>query len=94
MTSDNATFELPPVMKLEDCQQLHSFLEQSAELPIVLDCSAVTRLGGLGAQIIQMAHAAWDANDLRVVLADPTPECRESLNTLGLSDLLTEAEDV
>lgn len=92
MTTDSTTYALPPVMKLEDCQNLHTFLERSADRSVSLDCSAVTRLGGLGAQMIQMARIAWTANAIELSLVNPSDECVESLNTLGLGDLLKEEE--
>lgn len=89
MTADSAIFELPPVMKLEDCQKLFVFLQDAQDTPVTLDCSAVTRLGGMGAQIIQMASDTWAMNDQPFSLENMTTECRDSLTTLGFDTLVT-----
>lgn len=86
--SDTVTFDLPPVLKLEECQQLHAFLLESVGTPVTLNCAAVTRLGGLPAQLITMAARAWAVDDISLQLADPSDGFRESLQILGLDTLL------
>lgn len=88
MPSDTVTFDLPPVLKLEECQQLHAFLLESVGTPVTLNCAAVTRLGGLPAQLITMAARTWAAEDVPLELADPSDGFRESLQTLGLDAVL------
>lgn len=88
MPSDTATFDLPPVLKLEECQQLHDFLLEAVGTPVTLNCAAVTRLGGLPAQMITMAARAWAAEDVPLHLADPSGSFRESLQIMGLDALL------
>lgn len=90
MTPDTATFDLPPVLKLEECQQLHTFLQQSVGTPITLNCGAVTRLGGLPAQLIAMAAKSWALDDVPMLLANPTDNFRDCLQSLGLDAVLAE----
>lgn len=90
MPPDTATFDLPPVLKLEECQQLHSFLQQSAGTPVTLNCAAVTRLGGLPAQLITMAAKSWAEDNMPLAFAAPSADFRNCLDTLGLTDFLTE----
>ena len=88
MTTDCATFDLPPVMTLEDCQDLHAFLQRSLGAPIALHCGAVTRVTGLAAQMMQCAAQIWDQEDVPFTLADPSEGCVETLTMLGLSSLV------
>lgn len=90
MTLETATYDLPTVPKFEDCQNLHSFLQNAVGTPVVVNCNAVTRIGGLAAQILCMAAKTWAADGVPLRFADPTADCRESLKTLGLDTLLAE----
>ncbi|MBE0413988.1 STAS domain-containing protein [Yoonia sp.] len=94
MTLDTRTFDLPPIMKIEDCQNLHGFLQQSGGTPVILECASVTRLGGLAAQLIKIAATIWAAQGVPFKLVAPSPGFRDSLRALGLDDLLTEKEGV
>lgn len=94
MTCDSATYALPSATRLEDCQRLYAFLEQSADQAVALDCGAVTRLGGLAAQMILMASKSWSDNDLQFALKNATADCVDNLKTLGLHDhLIVEEAD-
>ncbi|MFQ1700164.1 STAS domain-containing protein [Loktanella agnita] len=92
MITDSATFSLPPVMTLEDCENLQAFFETATDQSVSLDCSAVTRLNGLTAQMIQMASGVWARNDMPFTLKDPSPDFRQNLATLGFDSLLSEEE--
>lgn len=88
MTTDSATFDLPPVMTLEDCQDLHAFLQQSRGIPIALNCAAVTRVTGPAAQMMQFAAQVWEREDVGFTLADPSEGFVQTLETLGMASLL------
>lgn len=90
MTAEIAIYDLPPVMKLEDCQELENFLQQSIETPVTLNCKEVTRFTGLAAQMLACATAAWTEKGLPFHFVDATPGCIESLETLGLEDVIAE----
>lgn len=88
MTLPATTFDIPMSPKVEDCQKLHAFLQQAVGTPVVLNCKGVARLGGLVAQIICMAAKTWAADGVPLHLVQPTDQCRENLEMLGLGSLL------
>lgn len=90
MSVECANFTLPPVMKMDDCERLHAFLRDRLDQPVQLDCSSVTRLGGLAAQLIAMGAMTWAKTDNAFIVSDPSPGCRQSLASMGLSQLLTQ----
>jgi len=92
MTAETAIFDLPPVMKLEDCEQLFSFFEQSAGTPVTIRCEAVSRLTGLAAQTLCFAAEKWAQDDLPFCMENLSDGCMESLNTLGLGGKLIPQE--
>lgn len=92
MTLDTARFDLPPILKVEECQTLHAFLQHADGQPVTLDCARVTRLGGLAAQLIQMAATSWAAKNLPFTLAAPSDDFRNCLAILGMDSLLSESE--
>lgn len=94
MLTETATFELPPVLKMEECQQLHTFLTESAGLPVTLNGAAVTRIGGLSAQLMRMAADVWTAQSVPFTLADPSQALRDSLGALGLNSILADTGGV
>lgn len=88
MSDIGCTFTLPSVAKMEDCEKLHAFLSGAQDKDIAIDCSAVTRLSGLAAQLLLMGHQASTRTGNRLVLANPSPECMASLETPGLQNTL------
>lgn len=89
MTADTATFELPPTVKVDDCQVLRSFLVAAQEQPVTINCANVIRLGGLGAQLLLMGRQMWSSKGLEFTLSDPSDGFTESLSDLGLSNMLS-----
>lgn len=92
MTAETATFDLPPVMKLEDCEQLFIFFEQSVGQPVAIRCDAVNRISGLAAQTLFIASEKWTQDGIEFALENASDGCRESLSVLGLSDQFFQAE--
>ncbi|WP_342071636.1 STAS domain-containing protein [Yoonia algicola] len=92
MTDETASFELPKIMKVEDCETLHGFLAAAQSKNIALKCHAVERLSGLSAQMLVMAVTAWRNQALEVTFASPSDGFRQSVAILGLSDALLPAE--
>ncbi len=88
MDDQTLTFTLPETMKMEDCEQLHSFLSAAQGHSVEIDCAAVTRLTGLAGQILAMGRKAWDATDNSFQLKQQSTGLQESAATLGLSDVL------
>lgn len=83
MTDDTACFELPAVMKIEDCERLHAFLLGAQGQDIQIDCHAVERLSGLAAQTLMMINV-WRKNAQQVTLKSPSLGFIDGLATLGL----------
>ncbi len=90
MTADCAIYELPPVMKLEDCEKLHGFLHERRGQAVALGCGSVDRMTGLAAQMIFFAHRKWSSDGVSFTLRDPSGGCLESLTTLGLAAPLSD----
>lgn len=93
MTTIPTLFTLPAAMTIEDCQKLHGDLQAATDYAVTIDCSGVSRLHGLGAQLICMSRKFWLARDIPFKLVNISPRCRENLETLGLTDLCTDDGD-
>jgi chemotaxis protein CheX len=87
MTDDMASFELPKIMKVEDCETLHGFLAAAQSKHITFECQSVERLSGLSAQMLVMAVTAWHSHALEVTFASPSDGFTQSVAMLGLNDL-------
>lgn len=92
MTDDTANFELPKIMKLEDCEKLHEFLATAQTKNLAFGCHAVERLSGLSAQMLLMAVASWKAQALDVTFENPSDGFLQSVGMLGLNDLLLQEQ--
>ena len=92
MTDDTADFELPTIMKLEDCEKLHEFLATAQTKNLAFRCHAVERLSGLSAQMLVMAVTSWKARALDVTFENPSDGFMQSVGTLGLNDLLLQGQ--
>ena len=56
--------------------------------PLILDASAVRRLGGQCVQLLLAARMAWSQDGIGFELADPSPEFTEALALMGCPDLI------
>lgn len=92
MTDDTASFALPKIMKVEDCETLHGFLLAAQSKHIAFGCSEVERLSGLSAQMLAMAAQAWRDQALEVTFSNPSDGFTQSITMLGLRDLLLPAQ--
>jgi chemotaxis protein CheX len=92
MTDDTANFELPKIMKLEDCEKLHEFLATAQTKNLAFGCHAVERLSGLAAQMLLMAVTCWNAQALDVIFENPSDGFMQSIAMLGLNDLLSQGQ--
>ncbi|MEL6639802.1 MAG: STAS domain-containing protein [Pseudomonadota bacterium] len=88
MSDDTARFELPPVMKIEDCEALHAFFAGVTDQNVEIDCGRVERLSGLSAQLLLAAQASWQKNAQAVTLLNPSEGFEKGCAQLGLSDLM------
>lgn len=89
MTDQIATFDLPAVMKAEDCQELDTFLRAHHDQTVILNCNAVTRVGGQAAQLIA-AHMKFRKGDnCELTLQTPSEGFVAGLQTMGLLEIIT-----
>lgn len=88
MTTVDLTYVLPAVAKIEDCEELYAFLSTSQDQAVEIDCSAVTRLSGLSAQLLTMAQKAASNGGTGLVLANPSAGFLNGAKMLGLQDIL------
>jgi len=93
MVAEIATYTLPKVMKIDDCAQLYQFLLGAQGQAVVLDCSEVSRLHGLGVQMIIMAAKLWHAASISFHLEAPSEDFVTGCKTLGLWDFLASDGD-
>lgn len=90
MTAQIATYDLPPVMKSEDCRKLDTFLREHRDRSVMLNCASVTRIGGQGAQVIA-AHLKFRAGGTASLLFDaPSEACLSSFSDMGLAHLIAQ----
>jgi anti-anti-sigma regulatory factor len=59
--------------------------------PLILDASAVRRLGGQCVQLLLAARMAWSMDGVSFEIADPSPEFAEALALMGCPDLIPAA---
>ncbi|MEO1639374.1 MAG: STAS domain-containing protein [Pseudomonadota bacterium] len=83
MTNDTSRFALPAVVRMEDCEALSQFLKDARGAAATVDCSGVTRLGGLAAQMIIVAKRTWAADDQPLELI----EADQALHALHIAPL-------
>ena len=81
------TFALPPVIDAASVGALRSDLLDQRGQDLVLDGDAVTRIGGLGLQILLAAHRAWAVDGRALTLANPSPALTEMLRLTGAAQL-------
>ncbi|PJI84932.1 chemotaxis protein CheX [Yoonia maricola] len=90
MTDDTARFELSPIMKIEDCERLHSFLAGTTDQDIEIDCGAVDRLSGLTAQMLVVGRGSWHRNGRNFTLSNPSEGFEQGIALLGLTDVMSQ----
>ncbi len=91
MPDDIATFDLPSVMRTEDCISLHEFLCENSERPVVLGGAAVDRFSGQAAQIIAAHQGFRQAGTPAITISDPSDGLRNALALLALDQVLGDA---
>jgi chemotaxis protein CheX len=89
MTAQIATFDLPAVVKTEDCGRLDAFLREHANDPVGINCGLVERISGQAVQVL-LAHRKCRSPANCIQLDAPTDSIESALNKMGLSDLLSD----
>jgi chemotaxis protein CheX len=84
---DVATLVLPSVLDLKAVGGLHADLLAVRGRPLTLDASQVSRLGGLGLQVLLAARTTWveDAQPFSVI--NPSVDFAGALELFGAPDL-------
>ena len=90
MTADSVNFEMPPLMKVEDCEAFFTFLQNAAGKAVSLQCGEVTRITGLAAQMILFAAHKWAAENAPFQMVNLSAGCIESLDILGMTEILSQ----
>ena len=91
---DVATLVLPSVLDLKAVGGLHADLLAVRGRPLTLDASQVTRLGGLGLQILLAARATWAEDAQPFAVVNSSEDFAGALDLFGAPDLNPVAPDV
>jgi chemotaxis protein CheX len=76
--------ELPEMLDLRAATPLASQLLTQRGEEVILDASAVQRLGGQCLQILLSARATWELDGTQLRIVDPSPGFVEGLELLGI----------
>jgi len=87
-----AILTLPGTLDLRAAAPLKAELQARAASAIELDAANVERVGGLCAQILIAAAAAWRGADLSFRVLNPSQACRDDLARMGATDLVFGSE--
>jgi chemotaxis protein CheX len=86
--------ELPEMLDLRAATPLAAQLLMRRGEDVILDASAVQRLGGQCLQILLSAKATWEADGAQLRIVDSSPDFVEGLELLGIqSKQLLEEEN-
>ncbi len=83
MDGPDAPLALPAVLDLNAAAPLARALMDRRGRPLVLDGSAVRRLGGPCLQVLLSARVTWEADGLSLTLAYPSPDLEAALALMG-----------
>ncbi len=86
--SDLAITALPPVMDLTAAAPLAAEFMAHRGTPLMIDGSAVERLGAQCLQVLLAARNAWAADGQGFSIESPSDALAETLAALGAADLL------
>ena len=84
---DAARLQLPPVIDVSTAGALKTALVEALGGDMVLDGSAVQRVGGLGVQLLLSAERACQAAGGAFSLLDPSPALSEAVRLIGAQSL-------
>jgi chemotaxis protein CheX len=87
-----AILTLPGVLDLRAAAPLKAQLQGHAAAPVELDAANVERVGGLCAQVLIAAAAAWRGADLSFRILNASQAFREDLARMGANDLVFGSE--
>jgi chemotaxis protein CheX len=84
---DLTTVALPSVLDLKAVGPLHQALLSARGTPLDIIASDVTRLGGLGLQLLLSARATWANDGLPFSVSAPSEDFNAALALFGAQDL-------
>ena len=84
---DVATLVLPSVLDLKAVGGLHADLLAVRGRPLTLDASQVSRLGGLGLQVLLAARTTWAEDAQPFAVVNPSEDFTGALDLFGAPDL-------
>lgn len=87
-----AILTLPGVLDLRAAAPLKAELQSHAAEPVELDAANVERVGGLCAQVLIAAAAAWRSADLSFHVLNASQAFRDDLARMGANDLVFGSE--
>lgn len=86
MTDEIACFELPAVMRTDDCIALHTYLCDKVSDPRVVSGSAVERFSGQAAQLLAAHYKVRCGTAAPLTIKDPSDALLAALATLALTE--------
>jgi chemotaxis protein CheX len=90
---DMATLVLPSVLDLKSVGGLHADLLAVRGRPVTLDASQVSRLGGLGLQVLLAARTTWAEDAQPFAVVNPSEDFSGALGLFGAPGLEPVASD-
>ena len=84
---DVTTVVLPSVLDLKSVGPLHQAFLSARGTPIDVNAADVTRLGGLGLQLLLSARATWANDGLPFRVSAPSDDFNAALALFGAQDL-------
>lgn len=85
---ENWNERLPEELATPAAPALAEMLKGRRGGPLVLDASAVKRLGGCCAQILLSAKESWASDGAELVIENPSREFQMDAAILGVADML------
>lgn len=86
-SEDVTTVVLPSVLDLKAVGPLHQTLLSARGAPLEINAAEVTRLGGLGLQLLLSARATWANDGLPFRVNAPSDDFTAALALFGAQDL-------
>jgi chemotaxis protein CheX len=84
---DVTTVVLPSVLDLKAVGPLHQTFLSARGTPLDINAAEVTRLGGLGLQLLLSTRATWANDGLPFSVSAPSDDFNAALSLFGARDL-------
>ena len=85
--AETSTVVLPSVLDLKAAAPLLQELLSHRGGPLAVNAREVTRVGGLGLQVLMAAKAAWKADEQSFDIVDPSEDFLNALQLFGAPEL-------